>query len=51
MMSVSIPTLTSLSMMLPSSRISRIPLTKSHTMMNTMMPMNTLSERDSFMRR
>ena len=45
------PTLTSLSMMLPSSRISNTCDTKSHTRTNTMMPMKTLSERLSFIKR
>ena len=44
------PTLTSLSMMLPSRRISSTWLTNNHVTMNTRMPMNTLSDRDSFMR-
>ena len=41
------PTDTSLSRMVPSSRISRICDTKSHTMTNIMMPTKTFSERDS----
>ena len=42
------PTLTNLSMMEPRSRISSICDTNIQTTTNTMMPMNTLSERDSF---
>ena len=38
-------------MMLPSSRISNTCDTKSHTRTNTMMPMKTLSERLSFIKR
>ena len=51
MMRAITPTLTSLSMMLPRSRISSTWLTKSQITTNTMMPMNTLSERDSFINR
>ena len=45
------PTETSLSIMLPSRRISNTWLTISHTMTNTMIPMKTFSERDSFISR
>ena len=45
------PTETSLSMMLPRRRISSTWLTKSQTRTKTMMPMNTLSDRDSFITR
>ena len=45
------PTDTNLSMMLPSRRISSTCDTKSHTSTNTMMPINTLSDRLSFISR
>ena len=45
------PTLTSLSMMLPRSFISRIWLTNSQQRINTMTPVNTLIDCDSFISR